>query len=504
MLVSFENVRYLLIAFPLIPLVTIILSVLINYVSKKDISPVSLIVNNLLQLVVGLLLVARFIDYEGVHIESITQWQYSIIFVFDRIKVYFLIAFLLPLLFSLFHTKSLQKLESRLIFLFYLSGCSGLIVTGDIFNFYIFYEVMIMSAYILVAINGNYYASIKYMLFGAISSALLLAGIILLYASGAYFSFTFVQEIGELSLYNIKFVLLLFCTAFFIKGAFFPVSSWVATCHSATNNISSSFLSAFTIFTGIYGLYYFVLQPAMLLEYEQIFLVVKIFSMITMLLPALILYFEPEFKRCIAGSTVYSIGFIGLMMSYRLFDLAFTYMAIHACYKPLMFLLHDYVEIKGNAIRANKRTLAIYMVCILFTAGFFPSLIYFIKYNLLQDYAGLTVLTQISMMLILSSFLKFRFKIIRFKAGNVFYITILCIILLIYFLYPFRFVMPDYKFILDAGIILFAIFLSGKLYQKWHKLSALDTKFIFKTLNVEIFYVVILLVSQLLILRLVF
>lgn len=504
MLVSFENVRYLLIAFPLIPLFTLVLSVLINNIFKKDISPVSLIVNNVLQLIVGLLLAARFIDFEGIHIESITQWQYSIIFVFDRIKVYFLIAFLLPLLFSLFHTKSLQKPESRLIFLFYLSGCSGLIVTGDIFNFYIFYEVMIMSAYVLVSIKGDFYASVKYMMFGAISSALLLAGIILLYASGAYFSFTFVEEIGELSLYNVKLILLLFSTAFFVKGAFFPVSSWVATCHSATNNITSSFLSAFTIFTGMFGLYYFVLQPAILLDYEIIFLIVKILSAITMAVPALILYFEPDFKRCIAGSTVYSIGFIGLLMSYRLFDLAFTYMAIHACYKPLMFLLYDYLDVKDLTVKGNKRTLTIYLVCILFTAGFFPSLIYFIKYNLLRDYAGLTILTQFSMMLILSSFLKFRFKVIKHRASNIFYLTILGVILLIYILFPFDFVLPDIKFGLDILVLIYAVFFAARLFKKWSVLSALDTNLIFKNMNVELFYVVILLVSQLFILRLVF
>lgn len=95
-------------------------------------------------------------------------------------------ALLIPVIFSFHRLRTLPTFSSRGIFLFYLTGCSGLVVVGDLFSFFVLYQLMIMAAYMLIAVKDQYYASITYMLFGAVSSAFFLAGIVLLYASGAY------------------------------------------------------------------------------------------------------------------------------------------------------------------------------------------------------------------------------------------------------------------------------------------------------------------------------
>ncbi len=496
------NVKYLIILFPLIPVFGVTVSLLVKYFAKRDISTAVIAANSVLQVLTGLYLIQYFRGYDGLYRIVLSEWKHSIEFSFDQYRIFFLLAFLVPSFLTFFHYRKFTSFNIRTIFLFYLTGCSGLLVTGDIFNFYIFYEVMIMAAYVLIAVNRKYYASIKYMIFGAASSAIFLAGIILLYASGSYFSYSFLARLGEFDPDNIRLVLILFSIAFFIKGAFFPVSGWVATCHSATNAIVSSFLGSFTIFSGIFGLFYFVILPAESLGYHNILLFIRIISVLTMLVPALILFFEPDFKRCIAGSTVFTIGFIGLLLASGAYYLALFYMVVHAVYKSYMFLVYDDLVIENFNLYGNVKTIIIVMISILFTVGFFPSIPYFIKYNFVAEQGFYKILTYVSMSLMLGSFLKFRFMVSKIKISKRFYYIFPLIMLGLYLLSPFPYSNAGYFLIFDLMMIFLIMIAAKAVYSRLDFMSCLDTKYLYINMNYELLYIVVLIVSQIMILRL--
>ncbi|MBU2590769.1 MAG: hypothetical protein KKC21_01945, partial [Nitrospinae bacterium] len=72
------------------------------------------------------------------------------------------------------------------VLLLMLAGMSGVTMTGDCFNFYIFLEIATISSYVLVAIPGDgrsYEAAFKYTLIGALGSILLVFGIALLFSA---------------------------------------------------------------------------------------------------------------------------------------------------------------------------------------------------------------------------------------------------------------------------------------------------------------------------------
>jgi len=496
------NVRYLIILFPLLPLIGISLSLLVKYLTRKDISTLMIISNAVLQLLTGAYLFLYFRNYEGLYVVVLSEWKHAIEFSFDQYRIFFLLAFLIPSFFTLFHYRKLTDFNIRTLFLFYLAGCSGLIVTGDIFNFYIFYEVMIMAAYVLISVNRQYYASIKYMIFGAASSAIFLAGIILLYASGSYFSYSFLMNLGEYNPTNIHFVFLLFSVAFFIKAAFFPVSGWVATCHSATNGLISAFLSSFTIFSGIFGLFYFVILPAKSLGFDNILLFIQILSLLTMVIPALILFFEPDFKRCIAGSTVFTIGFIGLLLSSGAWYLGLFYMAVHAFYKSYLFLLYDDLVIEKLKIYGNIKTIVLILIAVGFTVGFIPSIPYFIKYNFLIGLNYLKLINYVTLALMLGSFLKFSYKTGKIKVKSLSYIFFPVILAVFYLMIPFPFITSGYYLILDLMILFLAAFGARALFEKFDFLCCLDTRYIYINMNYELLYIVILIILQIMLLRL--
>ncbi|MBW6516085.1 MAG: hypothetical protein K0B81_05650 [Candidatus Cloacimonetes bacterium] len=497
------NVKFFLILFPLIPLILIAISLSAKYLFKRDISSVMILVNAVLQLMTGLYLVTYFRGYDGLYSVSLSEWKHAIEFSFDQYRVFFLIAFLIPSFFTIFHYRKFTDFNIRSIFLFYMAGCSGIIVTGDIFNFYIFYEVMIMAAYVLISVSKKYYASIKYMIFGAASSAIFLAGIILLYASGSYFSYSFLFQLGEYNPNNIHFVFLLFSIAFFIKAAFFPVSGWVATCHSATNSVVSAFLSSFTIFSGIFGLLYFVILPAQSLGYDNFLTFIKILSILTMLIPALILFFEPDFKRCIAGSTVFTIGFIGLLLASGAYYLALFYLIVHAVYKSYMFLVYDDLLINKFTVYGNYRTILLIFVSIIFTVGFFPSIPYFIKYNFMVQSNFYKLITYMAMALMLGSFLKFRYMATtKIKINRLFYIFFPLLIILLYLINPFPYINAGYFLGIDLLMILLMVLIAKTVYNRLKFLSCLDTKFLYINMNYELLYIVVLIVTQILVLGL--
>ena len=65
-----------------------------------------------------------------------------------------------------------------------LGGMSGIAITGDIFNFYVFFEIASISSYALVAISGkaeSLEATFKYLLVGALSSIFIVFAIGLLF-----------------------------------------------------------------------------------------------------------------------------------------------------------------------------------------------------------------------------------------------------------------------------------------------------------------------------------
>jgi len=143
-----------------------------------------------------------------------------------------------------------------------LLGVNGALLTGDVFNLFVWFEVMLLSSFVLITL-GNSKAQleggIKYMSINLIGSLLFLVGLGLLYGKTgtlnmAHLATILIEDSNNL-LMNTSAVL--FFVAFGIKAAVFPLFFWLpASYHTANISITSLFAGLLTK-VGVYVLFRF-------------------------------------------------------------------------------------------------------------------------------------------------------------------------------------------------------------------------------------------------------
>ena len=196
-----------------------------------------------------------------------------------------------------------------------IAGMTGVVFANDFFTLFIFWELMSISSYILVAFRKQnrepIEAGLKYLVMGAAGSASLLFGIGLIYGLAGTLNF----EALTSALSNAKngwlyFASLLVFTGFGIKAAIVPLHTWLPDAYSAAPSSISAILSAVVTETGIYALcrvFFTVFNPIQI-EWPFIF---AILSIITMTFGNIVALLQTDLKRLLAYS---SIGHIGYML----------------------------------------------------------------------------------------------------------------------------------------------------------------------------------------------
>ncbi len=492
-----ETFRNLWIVLPLLPLAGVLLTLVSLYCLPGDQSGILFHITICAQLLLGTILLASAGSLgPDVREIALSLWDYPIVFRVERVKVIHLGILMIPLVLALPAYARIVNPYLRVVFLFFLAGCSGIIVTGDIFNLFVFYELMIMAAYVLVASKQNFAEAIKYMMFGSISSITFLGGIIVLYAGGAPFAVQ-ADAYAAVAPANAWWAMVLFTLAFGIKSAFFPIA--LAPCHAAAGSLFSSFLASFTIFTGMIGLHFFVLQPAVLLDMPAFHALIRILSVLTIVMSSLILYWEPEYNRAVAQSTIISVGFTGLLLSAGAEDYAFLYVLVHALYKSLLFMLGDELKQCVRHIRAAAPlTLFMLGTGVFLASGSSPGLP-----SLFKDAAGGEVLWIQTLLLfssfcIVGGFVKFRYKLDRGIVPET--ATWRCRFLYACFagllvgLHTQLGVprLTGYYVLAELAALAAALVVGRRLYQAFPSLVSMDRHWIYGQLNRQLLYIVVL------------
>ena len=193
----------------------------------------------------------------------------------------------------------------------------GVFVSLDLLLFYLFFEASLVPMFFLIGIWGGerrIYAAVKFFIYTAVGSLLMLVGIIALYFMFDSFDYvTILQRLNETPLAGVTeyWLFVAFAVAFCIKVPLFPFHTWLPDAHTEAPTAGSVILAGVLLKMGTYGLMRFNLGLfPNAARYWAV--VVIILAVIGIIYGALVAMVQPDVKRLVAYSSVSHMGFVVL------------------------------------------------------------------------------------------------------------------------------------------------------------------------------------------------
>jgi len=270
-----------------------------------------------------------------------------------------------------------------------LTGMLGVVFAGDFFTFFVFWELMCVASYALVAFRKQNWepieAGLKYLVISAAGSATALYGISLLY--GLTGTLNFVQLSSSMasgtpdfwSYLSLAFIL----TGFGVKAAVFPLHTWLPDAHPAAPSPVSALLSGIVIKAGVYAIIrslFTVFLPSQFSWQTSL----AVFAVLTMTYGNFAALLQNDIKRLLAYSSIAQMGYILFAVSTATsigLTAGLMHVLNHAVMKGLLFLCagafiyeaktRNLNELKGIG-RRMPVTAVIFMVAALAISGVPP------------------------------------------------------------------------------------------------------------------------------------
>ena len=267
----------------------------------------------------------------------------------------------LSIIFSLSYIKGREKIDFYYFAMLLVNASMlGIVLSGDLISFYIFWEFMSWSTFLLISYKRGpaLDAGMKYMIMSILGSGAMLIGMLSLYASYETLILSeLAVQVSTASSGYILFILIMFCIAFGIKNAILPFHPWLPPAHSEAPSPFSAVLSGVLIKMGTYGfvLFLYILIGLKifsgLVGFQYILLVL---GAVTIIVPSFIALLQDDAKRLLAWSTAGQAGYIiiGIAIGTNLGIAGGLFHFLnHAIFKALLFLVVGAVEYRTGGIR---------------------------------------------------------------------------------------------------------------------------------------------------------
>ncbi len=266
----------------------------------------------------GATLLAALAGWSGPVAALAGGWRFDlgIVLVADRLSTVFLLVSAVGG--SLALVSSIEKFQGgpwRFYVLFFLltASMNGIILTGDIFNLFVFYEIFSVAAYVLVAFSMTrdaLEAGLKYLVFGTVAALFLLLGIAYAFmATGSLNMAVLSGQMKNLPAPALTVISACFVLALSTKMGAFPTHFWLPDAHSSAQTAVSALLSGVVVKVSIYALIR-VSSLLFLGVHPVVFHAILVMGTISVLAGHLMAMQQEDIKRLLAYSTVAQIGYI--------------------------------------------------------------------------------------------------------------------------------------------------------------------------------------------------
>ncbi len=199
------------------------------------------------------------------------------------------------------------------------AGMIGVFLSLDLFLFFVFFEAILVPMYFIIGIWGSdrrIYAAMKFFIYTAFGSALMLAGIIAMAIAhgqqfGAVtFALSHLMNV-ELSVGAERWLFAAFALAFAIKVPLFPLHTWLPDAHTEAPTAGSVLLAGVLLKLGTYGLLRFNLALFPEASVDAVW-IMGVLAVTGIVYGAAVAIVQPDLKKLVAYSSVSHLGFIVL------------------------------------------------------------------------------------------------------------------------------------------------------------------------------------------------
>jgi multicomponent Na+:H+ antiporter subunit D len=231
------------------------------------------------------------------------------------------------------------------LYLFLITGVNGSFLTGDMFNLFVCFEVMLISSYVLISLGGTgiqLRESIKYVLINILSSFLFLVAIAYLYAATGTLNMAHlserVAEAGQPGL--LTAIAIFFLIVFSLKAGLF-LFFWLPGSYSAPPTAIAAIFAALLTKVGIYS----IIRIFTLIFYHEpdiTHLIIGIMAAVTMVFGAIGAVAYWDIKKILTYNVIVGVGLIlaGLASNTTVGITGSMYYLIHdIIIKALIFLI---------------------------------------------------------------------------------------------------------------------------------------------------------------------
>jgi formate hydrogenlyase subunit 3/multisubunit Na+/H+ antiporter MnhD subunit len=288
---------------------------------------------------------------------------------------------LVALFAAIFLLKKFKKgqISAMILYVVLVIGANGLVMTRDLFNMFVFLEILSISTYALTILDKNdksLAAGFKYLIAGGVASTFFLLGVVFVYYFTGNLNVDFINA-SDFNSYGFVAVFLL-AMGLFIELKPFPANGWALDVYQAVNSGIGSIIAVVNS-----AAIFFVLYKIMPILPTDFRIVIGAAGIVTFLLSNFLGLKQQNAKRLLGYS---SIGQMGLLVASLVFTanapVATIFVIVggfflnHLIAKAGLFWISGMVEKENladwNVLKSNRVLLIIFSIFLFALAGLPP------------------------------------------------------------------------------------------------------------------------------------
>ena len=248
-------------------------------------------------------------------------------------------------------------LKYYILFMMLVTGSVGVVLTGDIFNMFVFMEITAIAAYSLTSFyrdRDGAEAGFKYLLIGSLASTFMLLAILLLYTQVGTLNMAMIAERMHTVPTGMKVtILILFLTGLGIEAEMFPLNGWAPDAYSQSPSPVGATFAALVVKAGVYSLIRVIFT---LFDIQGAYQYLIVMGIITLVIAEFAAMKQTNLKRMLAYSSIGQMGFVliafGIGTKEAVFGALFL-MFNHAVIKSLLFMSGSFFVYNSTSKEIN-------------------------------------------------------------------------------------------------------------------------------------------------------